>query len=177
MLWSLNKFSQLILWEMYGYQCGEFLCGYWGMKGYVIVVHISSSNNDNYWSFLFFSQPLCSMIRVNMGKSSTYSLFMIWNDTSDKVRVGVVQDQHEFWKLFLETQKRRRWWYQEATKGYKMSLWNLHGKNSVTLYNWLTVRNIPFRTLLPNGVSLCAAFMLTMFSIKTANVIDKLLTI
>lgn len=94
---------------MYGYLCGEFLCGYWDLKGYEIVVHMSFlSNNDNYRSFPFFSQPLCSMIRVNMTNLIyTYSLFMIWNDTSDKVRVGVVQDRHEFSKLFLEMHKRR----------------------------------------------------------------------
>lgn len=34
---------------MYEYPCGEFLCGYWGLKGYVIVVHMSFlSDNDNY---------------------------------------------------------------------------------------------------------------------------------
>ena len=33
---------------MYGYMCGEFLCGYWGLNGFVKVVHMSSSNNDNY---------------------------------------------------------------------------------------------------------------------------------
>ena len=27
------KFSQLILKEMYGDQFGEFVCGYWGLKG------------------------------------------------------------------------------------------------------------------------------------------------
>ena len=34
---------------MYGNLCGEFLCGYWGLKGYIILVHASvSSNNNNY---------------------------------------------------------------------------------------------------------------------------------
>ena len=33
---------------MYGHLCGEFLCGYWGLNGYVIVLHISLSYNDNY---------------------------------------------------------------------------------------------------------------------------------
>ena len=33
-LWSfIIKLSQLILNEMYEYQCGEFVCGYWGLKG------------------------------------------------------------------------------------------------------------------------------------------------
>ena len=33
MLWSAIKFSQLILKEMYEDQFGEFVCGYWGLKG------------------------------------------------------------------------------------------------------------------------------------------------
>ena len=32
-LWSFIKFSQLILKEMYEDQFGEFVCGYWGLKG------------------------------------------------------------------------------------------------------------------------------------------------
>ena len=31
-LWSLKKFSQFFK-EMYGDQFGEFVCGYWGLKG------------------------------------------------------------------------------------------------------------------------------------------------
>ena len=31
---------------MYGHPCGEFLCGYWGLKGYVVVVVLP--DNDNY---------------------------------------------------------------------------------------------------------------------------------
>ena len=30
---SFIKLSQLIFKEMYEYQCGEFVCGYWGLKG------------------------------------------------------------------------------------------------------------------------------------------------
>ena len=35
MLWSKNKFSQLFFKEMYGAQCGEFVCdlGTWRVKG------------------------------------------------------------------------------------------------------------------------------------------------
>ena len=33
MLWSFSKLSQLLSKEMYEYQCGEFVCGYWGLKG------------------------------------------------------------------------------------------------------------------------------------------------
>ena len=33
MLRSVIKPSQLISKEMYEYQCGEFVCGYWGLKG------------------------------------------------------------------------------------------------------------------------------------------------
>jgi len=32
MLWSFVKLSQLISKEMYEYQSGEFVCGYWGLK-------------------------------------------------------------------------------------------------------------------------------------------------
>ena len=34
MVWSFIKLSQLISKEVYEYQCGEFVCGYWGLKGY-----------------------------------------------------------------------------------------------------------------------------------------------
>ena len=33
MPWSIIKFSQLILKEMYADQFGEFVCSYWGLKG------------------------------------------------------------------------------------------------------------------------------------------------
>ena len=33
MPWSFISFSQLIRKEMYGDQFGEFVCGYWGLKG------------------------------------------------------------------------------------------------------------------------------------------------
>ena len=33
MPWSFINFSQLIRKEMYGDQFGEFVCGYWGLKG------------------------------------------------------------------------------------------------------------------------------------------------
>ena len=33
MLWSFNKFSQAVFQEMYGGQCGEFVCWSWGFKG------------------------------------------------------------------------------------------------------------------------------------------------
>ena len=33
LLWSLIKFSKLVLEERYGDQCGEFECGSWGLKG------------------------------------------------------------------------------------------------------------------------------------------------
>ena len=32
-LWSFVKISQLISKEMNDHQCGEFVCGYWGLKG------------------------------------------------------------------------------------------------------------------------------------------------
>ena len=35
MLWSVIKFSQLILKEMYGGQSGEFECGFLGLKALV----------------------------------------------------------------------------------------------------------------------------------------------
>ena len=33
MPWSFIKFSQVILKKIYGDQFGEFVCGYWGLKG------------------------------------------------------------------------------------------------------------------------------------------------
>ena len=30
-LWSFNKISELISWEMFGGEFGEFACGYWGL--------------------------------------------------------------------------------------------------------------------------------------------------
>ena len=33
MLWSVIKISQLFFKEMYEGQYGEFICGYWGLKG------------------------------------------------------------------------------------------------------------------------------------------------
>ena len=36
MPWSFIKFSQVILKKIYGDQFGEFVCGYWGLKGKVI---------------------------------------------------------------------------------------------------------------------------------------------
>ena len=61
------------------------------------------------------------------------------------------------------------WQKEEEKKTNKQKQQHLAGKKKgflpLTLYNWLTVRNIPLRTLLPNGVSLCVAFMLTTFSV------------
>ena len=34
MPWSFIKFSQVILKKIYGDQFGEFVCGYWGLKGW-----------------------------------------------------------------------------------------------------------------------------------------------
>ena len=31
--WSFIKFSRVILKKIYGDQFGEFVCGYWGLKG------------------------------------------------------------------------------------------------------------------------------------------------
>ena len=33
MLWSFIKLSQLMLKEKHEYQCGEFVCEYWCLKG------------------------------------------------------------------------------------------------------------------------------------------------
>ena len=33
MLWSFIKFLNTFFKEMYGDQFGEFVCGYWGLKG------------------------------------------------------------------------------------------------------------------------------------------------
>ena len=38
MLWSFIKPSPLISKEMYGDPSGEFVCGYWGLKGYAVIV-------------------------------------------------------------------------------------------------------------------------------------------
>ena len=34
MPWSFIKFSQVILKKIYGDKFGEFVCGYWGLKGW-----------------------------------------------------------------------------------------------------------------------------------------------
>lgn len=40
----------------------------------------------------------------------TYSFLMIWNDTSDKVRVGVVQYHHKVGELLLKTRETVKKW-------------------------------------------------------------------
>ena len=35
MLWSFSKLSQRLYKEMYEYLCGEFVCGYWGLQGWI----------------------------------------------------------------------------------------------------------------------------------------------
>ena len=51
MLWSFIKLSQLISQEMYKYQFGEFVCGYWGLRGTInaglqySTMHARNQNN------------------------------------------------------------------------------------------------------------------------------------
>ena len=42
MPWSFIKFSQVILKKIYGDQFGEFVCGYWGLKG-KLQLHVKPS--------------------------------------------------------------------------------------------------------------------------------------
>ena len=46
MLWSLNKFSQLILKEMYRDQSGDFVCGYWSLRWLTTVFFPNNSVRD-----------------------------------------------------------------------------------------------------------------------------------
>ena len=54
-LWSFNKFSQLVLWEMYGGQSGQFACGYLGLKA-----RLCSKGNWREPSALHLSNLGCS---------------------------------------------------------------------------------------------------------------------
>ena len=62
MLWSFIKFSPLISKEMYEDQSGEFVCGYWGLKGYNPQVrrknNESSLGISSTWMKVFM-YPLC----------------------------------------------------------------------------------------------------------------------
>ena len=57
--------------EMYEYQSGEFVCGYWGLKGQLVLIQLCTQTNKpcfeivNLQSFTHFINSPCSRVEKN----------------------------------------------------------------------------------------------------------------
>ena len=69
MPWSFIKFSWVILKKIYGDQFGEFVCGYWGLKGLKIKIWATEISADTLSPWRITILP-CK--KKNRGKTSRY---------------------------------------------------------------------------------------------------------